>query len=274
MAALPFDFRAPLPLPTEAAELGERLAVAASGIGTALTIISGRPISVTAGDALRMPSSTLPAGHVAVGLSADAAACWLVASAGLALRLADLLMGGRGVAPAEPREPSELELRLVGQRLADVARCLLTDAFGQPGAWRLGGVRPVADATLPTSVLHLAATLALPEGDPEPLAVVLPLPDPPTVDEAAGDVSAAQALAAVPLPLQATLGHVVLSASDMAQLGTGDVLTLAHKVDTPVTVAVSGRPVFAATLAARRGRLALVVSDVANGAPTRTGETA
>lgn len=264
VVALPFDFATPLPLPTEADRLTGRLAGTLPALGTALTVVSGHDVTVTVGERGRITATTLADDTLAVTLTGPAGGtCWLLLGTPLALRLADLLMGGAGLATAT-RPPSDLERRLVTARLTEAVQTVLTDAFEQPGRWAAGPLGTPRDAGVTAELAIVHAALAIDGADPEPLLLAVPLAVAPVAGEPCGD--ARGALAGVRLPVQAHLGRAVVHAGQLAELAAGDVLTLAHPVDDPVTVSVDGRPVLHARLAARRGRLSLVVTSLYAGA--------
>lgn len=259
MAVHPYDFTTPLPLTSATIALADRLAGAIPDVGIALTTMCGRPITTFAGAPVRRLRHELDAALVPIALADGDKVCWLLLSDTLLRRFADLFMGGRG--SLEDDHPSTpMERDLAARRLASCARSLHTAMTGVLGDW-VPRVGEDLTSALPGEVAVVACPVTMQDAAEDEFLLAMRLVA-PVGTTSTGPRAGLDALAGVPVPIQALLGHAVVNAADMAALDRGDVLTLAHATDEPVVVQVDGHALMRANLATHRGRLALVVAEL------------
>ena len=265
-----FDFEAPLPLPATAPRLVSRVQDVSPRIGVALSVASGRAVSVTCTGAERVSS-----GHLA---TPGATWCWvdcgtlgraiLTVPASLTVLLADTFMGGSGAqADTSGRPGTTLEQRLVLRHLGPALQPLVL-AFAGNGLRALAVGEPETNA-MPASIGDLVAlrlltsldetgvqdtvTLALPARALLP-GTLVPLVEP--------ESATAAALAAVPVQVSLQLAPTTLTAAEVELLTPGDVVRLDHAVDRPLLGLLDDRVVLHATLGQRGRRRAVAVVDV------------
>ncbi|MEM7285199.1 MAG: FliM/FliN family flagellar motor switch protein [Actinomycetota bacterium] len=170
--------------------------------------------------------------------------------------LADLIMGGRGI--AGDGAPSELELTLTLDRMLP-AVSILIDAV-QPG-------RPEAVTLIERDYGTPARSIVI-EGSLHHQGV-----DHPMVLEALAhhviddhhevDTGRMSAICdEVSLPVSFRYDTIHLHTTDVARLEPGDVICLEHDLDAPVTGSVGGRPLFRGATGAVGRRAAVEVVDL------------
>ncbi len=179
----------------------------------------------------------------------------LIQPAGLVV-LADLVMGGRGL--AEDRPPTPLEVELVAQRLLEpMATVLDAVAPGRPAAAAL------VERELSTAARSLVVELSLPHDDAVIGLLVEVfahhLADGPTdADSARMEAICSE----VPLELRFEFSPVSLRAREVAALAPGDVICLDHAAGSPVVGEVDGTPFVTGRVGVARRRAAIEVVDL------------
>src|SRR4051794_38654649 len=199
------------------------IADAVEAIGTSLGVVTGRTVSCTVlpADAPEPEAADDDHPDVRFVLSGGATQSVVSLPAALVLRLADVFLGGRGMLGTD-RAATDLELELVATRLSAATNSLARELCDSPANWAgtVLGESPVPGAGRP----RLRLLLSLQDCPDAEISLAPPTPAVPSHD--ASDVTACDAMNEVTLPLQAYLGRAVVTASDMADLAEGDVLTL------------------------------------------------
>lgn len=175
------------------------------------------------------------------------------------MTLADLVMGGRGV--AEDRDPSSLELELFTQRLLEpIATIVDAVAPGRP--------TPVAlvERDYPSPARSIVIEVAVPHGDSELTLSIEVLAHHLADDASDVDPARMEAICnTVPLELTFKYTPVHMPAHEVAQLQPGDVICLDHDVADPVVGEVGGRPMVHGRVGVSRRRAAVEVVDLIEG---------
>jgi len=183
----------------------------------------------------------------------------LLVQASTVAALADVIMGGRGVAGTG--EPSTLELDLFAQRfLPSVAVLLDAVAPGRPDAVAL----IARDAPTEARSVVVELTLELGEQTHDFLLEVLAHH---VADGASADESdAAQAVCReVPMELTFRFPPVLLAAGDVASLSPGDVICLEQDLDSSLVGEVGGKALMSARAGTSRQQAAVEVLDLIDG---------
>lgn len=267
-----FDPQAPQPLPERIRPLVGALIINAGRIGLKLTLSCGRRVAVTCVGCGRLPASAL----------GGAGAAWSVVEAGLptpgvltaddgvALALADVLLGGDG--SVEARAPERVEISVLRRHLGRALSPLL-EPLVPYGVRSIDLVGPPPDMTAPellggAEMFAVRLTVELDSGE-LPGALVLALPY-RTLFGTAGtadvprDEKANRALSAVPVDLTVRFPATTLPAYDIAGLEPGDVLRL--EVAQPVVQGlVDGVRLLSGSLGRSGRRRAIVVSELESG---------
>ena len=174
--------------------------------------------------------------------------------------LADLIMGGRGIADDGP--PSALELKLFAERLLEPMGTLIDAvAPGRPA--------PIAlvqrDFDTPARSLVVQMEVACREEELVFWLEVLAhhLSD----DTADADATSAEAVCSdVPLEITFKFAPAHLKAHEVARLAPGDVICLEHERDEPVVGVVDGRALVKGRVGTSKQRAAVEVVDLIEGA--------
>ncbi len=171
------------------------------------------------------------------------------------LVLADLIMGGRGV--ADDRSPSRLEIELVAERLLEpLATILAGVAPGRPAPTAL------VERALPAPARSLVIELAFVHGDVSH-TVLLEVFARHAGDQTDSDTTAMEVICAeVPLELSFKFEPVSLRAADVSALAPGDVICLDHRAGAPVVGEVDGTPFLTALVGTARRRAAVEVVEL------------
>ncbi|MFZ4583731.1 MAG: flagellar motor switch protein FliM [Acidimicrobiia bacterium] len=199
----------------------------------------------------------------------------------IAMTAIDRLLGGAGVGIEEQRAPTEIEDLLI-QQLLERALRELSYAFDsllevEVGITRTEHNPQFAQVAAPSDMLlvialdtriaeeHGHAKIGLPYDTIAPVLEIIQ--SQLTFDrETDGLATFAQRLReeinAVPVDATVRFDSVVLGARDILEMQVGDVISLHHSVDRPLTLMVDGIPLFQAVTGRRGKRLAcLVVGD-------------
>ncbi|MGZ6825283.1 MAG: FliM/FliN family flagellar motor switch protein [Mycobacteriales bacterium] len=274
-AALPYDFRDPLPMPAGAARLVAAVTGAAPRVGLLLGLACGRTV----------PASCPGVRRVALVEVATPAAVWAPLSCGLpdpglilvpadaAVALADLYLGGLGEGEARPCTPLEQQL-LVRHTLPALRP--LAEALADHGVTSFAA-GPISDDPLPVGggeVVAVPLDLALPTGSVVRLTLCLPakslLPSDPDPAPAVPSPATRSVLSDVEVDVALRLLPTVVSAEEVEDLQPGDVIRLDPEATDRLVGLLAGSaedvPVLTAALGRRGRRRAVAVSAVVGAA--------
>ncbi len=267
-----FDPQVPQPLPERIRPLVGALILNAARIGLKLTLSCGRRVTVTCAGCGRLPASALGGTGAAwsvvdAGLPTPGV---LTADDGVALALADVLLGGDGHVPA--RAPERVEISVLRRHLGRSLSPLL-EPLVPYGVRSIDLAAPPPEITPPellggAEMFAVRLTVELDQGE-LPGALVLALPY-RTLFGTAGtadvprDEKANRALSAVPVDLTVRFPATTLPAYDIAGLEPGDVLRL--EVASPVVQGlVDGVRMLTGSLGRSGRRRAILVSELESG---------
>lgn len=272
MPAAAYDFRAPLPMPAEAARLVAAVEDAAPRGGLMLSVACGRPVEMSCGTVERVSTEQLSRpGDTWVPLSCGLPApALLVVPAALSTALADLFLGGAGAGDDRPATP--LEQRLIVRHLLPALEPVRV-ALAEQGVTALAPGAPSTEPLPPsagdTVAVRLTVTLASGVTGTATLAFATRALLPTAALEAliaAPSAPATAALADVAVVVALRLPGTVVTAADVEGLAVGDVLRLDHPLGTPVIGVVSSadgdQPFLLAGLGRRGRKRAVVVSEL------------
>ena len=195
------------------------------------------------------------------------------------LTMIDILLGGDGTMPVEPRELSSLELDIVEstvgiffRELSDAWLSACGVAFDVVGCESnpeyLQLTTPETSCLAVTFDVHVSGTSGVLNICYPYLLVqsAMALSDKRSSpgsgsDEAKSTGNMMKSLDIVPLTVRAMLGAGRMTASTMGQLEVGDVICLDQRVSAPLAVYVGGKRTFLGEPVARGNRVAVAIKD-------------